>query len=100
MSDTHLSRRDLLSLLASATALPLLSACGRGDSSSATPNGDALNLLNSVADNFLSTYPETATSLGVDIGAKAALRGQLQDRSTSGQRKIAQQLRADLDRLN
>ena len=43
--------------------------------------------------------PEGATSLGIDTGARAALRSQLTDRSAQGQQQIANQLRADLERI-
>ena len=59
---------------------------------------DALALLDQVADNLLRLAPESATSLGIDIGARAALRSQLSDRSAQGQQHIANQLRADLAR--
>lgn len=42
--------------------------------------------------------PETATSLGLDTGARAELRSQLMDRSAEGQQGIASQLRHDLER--
>ena len=44
--------------------------------------------------------PESATSLGIDVGVRAGLRFGLTDRSAEGQRRIARQLRSDLDRLN
>ena len=100
MPPAYLTRRELLAGLAAATALPLVSACGGGDGArAATHDADALKLLDGVADNFLALYPEQATSLGVDIGARAALRSQLADRTADGQKRIAQQLTADLDRL-
>jgi uncharacterized protein (DUF885 family) len=60
---------------------------------------DALALLDQIADNLLRFGPEGATSLGIDTGARAALRSQLTDRSTQGQQQIANQLRADLERI-
>ena len=65
--------------------------------SSATTEADALALLDQVADNLLRLAPESATSLGIDTGARAALRSQLTDRSAQGQQQIANQLRADLE---
>ena len=53
-----------------------------------------------MADNLLRLLPESATSLGIDTGARAALRSQLADRSAEGQQRIATQLRADLERVN
>ena len=65
-----------------------------------TNEGEALALLDGVADNLLRLLPESATSLGIDTGARAALRSQLGDRSAEGQQRIATQLRADLERIN
>ena len=103
-----LTRREALAALASAATLPLMSGCGRDGAAppsappSAPPNGEAaaLALLDSVADNLLRLYPETATSLGIDTGARAALRSQLADRSAEGQQRLAKQVRADLERIN
>jgi len=92
----------MLAVLASAAALPLVSACSPQNSSPPVKGGDkdALALLDSVANNLINLVPETATSLGIDVGPRAALRSQLADRSAAGQRRIAQQLRTDLARLN
>lgn len=102
MTPSFLTRRELLALLASAAALPLVSACG-GDRTAAPAAGDDANataLLDSIADHLLALYPEQATSLGIDTGARSALRSELSDRSAAGQKRIAEQLRTDLDRLN
>ena len=55
-------------------------------------------MLDQVGENYLRFAPESATSLGVDTGARAALRSQLADRSAEGQQKIATQVRQDLER--
>ena len=55
-------------------------------------------LLDDIAWNLLGQSPETATSLGVDTGAHAALRGKLTDRSEAGQRRLGDVLRRDLAR--
>ncbi|GGD97834.1 Tat pathway signal protein [Tsuneonella deserti] len=55
-------------------------------------------LLDDIAWNLLRHYPETATSLGVDIDAHGALRSRLTDRSYAGQAAIAATLRTDLAR--
>jgi uncharacterized protein (DUF885 family) len=64
-----------------------------------TTEADALALLEQIADNLLRLGPEGATSLGIDTGARAVLRSQLTDRSAQGQQQIANQLRADLERI-
>jgi uncharacterized protein (DUF885 family) len=104
MSDPLLSRREAIAALASTAALPLMSACGRDRAATGpapgTSEAEALTLLDGVADNLLRLLPESATSLGIDTGARAALRSLLGDRSAEGQQRIATQLRADLERVN
>jgi uncharacterized protein (DUF885 family) len=71
------------------------------DSSSSEANdADGIKLLDDVANNLLSVFPESATSLGIDTGARAALRSQFTDRSEAGKRRIADVVRADLERVN
>ena len=96
------SRREVLAALASTAALPFLSACaGDGDSSPGAANEPtALTLLDQCAEDLLTLFPESATSLGIDTGNRAALRSQLADRSAAGKQRIAQQVRAGLDRVN
>jgi uncharacterized protein (DUF885 family) len=65
---------------------------------STNPAADAARLLDEIGENYLRFAPESATSLGVDTGARAALRSQLADRSADGQKKIADQVRQDLER--
>ena len=105
MPDDSLTRREVLAALASIAALPLVSAC-TGDRSAASatasaPNeAKALALLDELGENFIHIAPEQATSLGIDIGARAGLRSLLTDRSAEGVQKFAAQLRTDLARLN
>jgi len=99
--DSLLSRREAIAAMASAAALSLVPACAR-DRATPPPGAteaDALALLNGLADSLLRLLPESATSLGIDIGARAALRSQLADRSAEGQRRVAKQLRDDLARV-
>lgn len=60
---------------------------------------DAEALLDSVADNLLALSPEGATSLGIDTGPRAAMRGKLGDRSAAGIKAVADTLKADLARV-
>src|SRR5688500_3666815 len=64
----------------------------------AATDKDAQAMLDQIGENYLRFAPEGATSLGVDTGARAALRSQLADRSAAGQQKIANQVRQDLER--
>lgn len=97
-----LSRREALAALLSAAALPLMTGCN--NQTAAPPprsaDADALKLLDSIAENLLRLQPETATSLGIDTGERAALRSQLADRSQAGTRRLAQQVKTDLDLVN
>jgi uncharacterized protein (DUF885 family) len=97
-----LTRREALAALACAGALPLVSGWARDNApiSAMSNDADALALLDSVADNLLRLQPEAATSLGVDVGARAALRSQLTDRSAQGVQRLAGQVRADLQRID
>jgi uncharacterized protein (DUF885 family) len=97
-----LTRREVLAALASTAALPWLTACmGERDSTtSEADDAEGITLLDEVANNLLAVFPESATSLGVDTGARAALRSQLTDRSEAGKRHIADVVRADLARVN
>ncbi|HWW57592.1 MAG TPA: DUF885 domain-containing protein [Sphingopyxis sp.] len=61
--------------------------------------GGAQKLLDSVADNLLAHSPEGATSLGIDTGARAKMRGELGDRSTAGVKALADTLKADVARV-
>jgi uncharacterized protein (DUF885 family) len=94
-------RREAIAALASTMALPLMAGCAREQAPVPSPTTDAaaLALLDQLAESFLRLWPESATSLGIDTGARSALRSQLTDRSAPGQQRIADQLRADLARV-
>jgi uncharacterized protein (DUF885 family) len=95
------SRREVLAALASTAALPLLNACmGEGESSTSdSSEAAALGLIDECAEHLLALFPESATSLGIDTGNRSALRSQLADRSEAGKKRVADQVRADLDRV-
>jgi uncharacterized protein (DUF885 family) len=95
-----IGRRRVIAALASTVTFPLTSACMR--EGTPTPSrlaeSDAATLLDQVADGLLRLAPESATSLGIDTGTRAALRSRLTDRTAEGQQQIANQVRADLER--
>lgn len=98
-----MNRRDALAALASTATLPLLHGCGNQSApsptvTSANTGAGAATLLDEIGDSYARFAPESATSLGVDTGARAALRSQLADRSAEGQKQIADQVRQDLER--
>lgn len=96
-----LTRREALAALATTSALPLLPGWVSAGSPSPVMSNDAgaLALLDEVATNLLELAPESSTSLGIDTGARAALRSRLADRSEAGRQRLAKQVRADLERV-
>ena len=103
MIPSLISRREALAALASTAVLPLTSGCSSERAAIApatTIEAEGRALLDELAENLLRLLPESATSLGIDTGARAPLRAQLTDRSASGQQRIASQLKSDLERAN
>jgi uncharacterized protein (DUF885 family) len=89
-----IDRRELLlgaSALAFTSAVPAGAFQGGSDA--------AENALAGVAEELLADYPENATSLGLDTGARAALKSRLTDRSGAGQQMLARRAAARLARL-
>lgn len=97
---TEITRRQALAGLGAGASLLALGGCERVLSQSVSAqSGEGAALLEDVAWNLLRREPERATSLGVDTGAHAALRAQLEDQSPAGQKAYAETLRADLARV-
>jgi uncharacterized protein (DUF885 family) len=97
LTDLSFSRRQAIGALSAgvaAVALPGVRAFAQAPAKEA----EAKALLDSIGENLLALSPESATSLGIDTGARAALRSRLADRSQSGQARLAAVLRADLAR--
>lgn len=90
---SQLNRRDVLALGAAAAAF--------GGSALAAAPGDAgaEALLASVAEDLMREYPENASALGLDKGARAALKTSLTDRSLEGRGKLAATAKARLARM-
>ncbi len=98
-----MNRREALGAIAATAALPLLPGCNSTPEpvpAATNPEADALALLDQIGEHYLRFAPEGATTLGIDTGARLALRSQLADRSADGQKKIADQVRQDLERAN
>ena len=103
-------RAHRLALIASIATLPLLAACAQTVATTppapaapvvaevAPTEAEAKALLDSFAENLLLLFPESATSLGIDTGERAALRSRLTDRSPEGQKRVADVIAADLAR--
>ena len=101
MNDLSFSRRQALGALTAGVAAAALPGCARSIVTAPPPasgEAGAVALLESIGENLLWLDPEQATALGLDIGARAALRSRLKDRSAAGQDRIAATLRADLAR--
>jgi uncharacterized protein (DUF885 family) len=88
------TRRELLL----GTAGTLAAAALPRSASALFADGDARaeGLLSRTAETFLTLYPETATSLGIDKDKRAQLKHQLADRTPEGLGKIAAHLRQTL----
>jgi uncharacterized protein (DUF885 family) len=92
------SRRDFVIGTGAALAASQLPAMSAQATSSA---GDAAaeKLLSDITEELLLDYPESASQLGIDNGARAALKSKLGDRSAAGQKAIAQRVAQRLERL-
>jgi len=96
LSDLTFTRREAVAALAaSAAALPLASCRRAGP---AATDIDASKLIDSIGENLLHLSPRDATTLGIDTGARAALRSQLEDRSAAGRQRVRDLLKQDLVR--
>lgn len=91
-----LSRRTLIASGGASLALAALPA----RAAQVSGPGDAASVLDAVAEDFLRAFPADASELGVDTGARTALRSRLVDKSPDGQRAIVAMLRANLARLD
>ncbi|HEX8840722.1 MAG TPA: DUF885 domain-containing protein, partial [Sphingomicrobium sp.] len=98
MSQPQLTRRETIAALAASVALPALSAPAFAKPGPRVTDAEANALLDSIGENFLRLNPESATSLGIDTGARAQMRYQLSDKSAAGQQRFAQVIKADLAR--
>lgn len=96
-----ITRRQVIAGLGATTALTL-GGCNltpRPEGIAAAQKIGAERLLEVVAYNLLGHEPERATSLGVDTGMHAVLRGRLENQSPAGQDAFAATLRQDLARV-
>jgi len=82
------NRRDfIVGTGATIAAISGLTACAKREAAVA-----AADPLAGIADALLADYPENATSLGIDVGPRAALKARLTDRSAAGQQAIAKRI--------
>ncbi len=92
MNQLKLSRRQFAAALAATS----LSACAPKVVAPIAQAPDATKALGDIAWRLIKANPESATSLGIDVGAKAGLRRRLGDRSIAGQIALKQQLQSGL----
>ena len=92
-----LSRRDLLAASAGATALSLMPA--RLFAAAGSADAAASRILDGITEQRLRDAPEAATGLGIDKGARAALKSRLTDSSAAGQQQVAAHLRQAVQQL-
>ena len=100
-----LNRREAIAALAATATVPLMNACSDQPPSTPPPAAAAAGgaaaakaLLDEIGEHYVRAFPENATSLGVDTGARAGLRSLLTDRSADGQKRIADTVRQDLEK--
>ena len=99
---TEITRRRALSALGASSAALAVPGSAWSKRMSRGPKiseGQAKALLDGIADHFLALSPETASSLGVDKGSRAALRSRLGDRSQAGQERFRATIASDLKRI-
>jgi uncharacterized protein (DUF885 family) len=97
LNELRFSRRQALGTLSAGVATVAL-APPKLFAHAPAGETQVIALLDSIGENLLALSQDTATSRGLDVGARAALRSQLPDRSQAGQDKLAATLRADLAR--
>jgi uncharacterized protein (DUF885 family) len=102
MPPFDLNRREAMAGLAASVAAPLFTSAmpAFAVQAAGTSEAQATALLDGIAENLLRLNPQNATSLGIDTGARAGLKRQLDDRSGIGQQRLAQSLRVDLARAS
>ncbi|WP_242416383.1 DUF885 domain-containing protein [Sphingomonas panni] len=93
----ELTRRDWIAGAAASTFVTALPV--RAQSQVGPTDKAAEATLSKIADAMLLDSPETASGLGIDTGARAALKSRLGDRSAAGQRAIADHLRGHVATL-
>ncbi len=95
------SRRSMMQSTAAIAASGALISCKE----KAVTNGAASHtasidgLMEDATNLILNSYPESASSAGLDSGARKGLKSKLTDRSSSGQAKIKTEVKALLKRL-
>jgi uncharacterized protein (DUF885 family) len=90
------TRRDVLTASAGAATFLAFPAIAAPPGSA---DARAMALLDAIAERQLADQPGDATQLGLDTGARAALKSWLGDNSAAGQHTVARHLREALNQL-
>lgn len=97
MTTGSLSRREALTALGAGAAAIALPGCAGRTAPPAMAAGPSVSArLDAMAERLLALSPESATSLGLDAGARAAMRHLLADRSPAGIAAVTATLKGDL----
>lgn len=100
MHDTLYSRRALLAGSTAMAGVALLPRAAAAQIATGTAeDGKLLALFDAFFNESIDEAPEFATSLGLDKGPRAALKGQLSDQSRAGRDKRLNRAREQLARL-
>lgn len=94
-----LARRQFLLSGSALAVLQLAPARVRAAGETGGADAASERVLAGVAEALLAEYPENASALGLDTGARAALKSNLTDRSLDGVQKRAQATRQRLTQL-
>jgi uncharacterized protein (DUF885 family) len=95
-----MDRREMLAVsLASAVAATLPGLCRAAGAAPAASASGLATLLATFTEELLQLAPETATSLGLDHGARQPLKSQLDDASPAGKARWSTQVKSMLTRL-
>lgn len=100
VTGTAVDRREALALTLSAAVVASAPATvNAAAGAAATPKTRFSGILSQFAEELLKLSPETATSLGLDGGARLALKSQWSDGSPVGDARWATQVKSILTRL-
>lgn len=100
MTSPVITRRRALAGIGAGAATLTLPGFATSIAAQVTAAGSPQTLLDTIAWNLLAADPEQATSLGVDSGEHATLRGKLGDRSPEGVAQKAAMLSAALEQVH
>ena len=99
-SRPSIDRRQMLALTLAAAVSASLPGRATAEAGAAEPVAKRFAaLLATFAEEILRLKPETATSLGLDRGARIALKSELDSRSTAADERWARQVRSMVARL-